>query len=210
MTPKIFKHAAIVLVLAGSFASCGKKVESEESETFYYYHFDEKIFLKQVNDKICFRFTLDACEEYLLALISSDASLRTIPSFFFLDREPRLAALESKNGRQISLATVESFKKREKIVSVEYMYLNDYKALVGLNDRITVKLKETISYEQLQEMAEQNHCTIGEENLYVKNQFTLYVCKTSNSNAMQTANMFYETGLFEWSSPIFFSIATAH
>lgn len=50
-------------------------------------------------------------------------------------------------------------------------------------------------------MAKKYGCTIDKENEFVKNQFKLYVQKTFGLNALQTANLFYETGLFEFSEP---------
>ena len=180
---------------------------------FYYYVSGEKIFLEQVKDKIHFKFTPEASKEQLLALISSDVSLQPIPLFSFLNEEYhhiRYAALESKDGSHIPLATIESFKTKEEVVSAEYMYLYDGRTLVGLNDRISVRLNETATYAQLQGLAEQYNCTIGEGNRFVKNQFMLYVSKTSNLNAMQIGNFFYETtGLFERSSPSLFSLVMA-
>ena len=209
MKTKILIHAVMLLLLAGSFSSCTKGEESEK-EDFFYYYFGEKTFLKQVEDKICIRFAPDAGKEQLLALIDSYSSLKPVPSFTFLDySDSRFAVLETQGGSHISLATIESFKTREEVVSVEYMYLYDNRVLIGLNDKITVKLKETATYAQLQNLAEQNHCIIGKEDLYNKNQFTLYVSKTSKLNALQIANLFYETGIFEWSSPYFFSLVTA-
>jgi hypothetical protein len=65
-------------------------------------------------------------------------------------------------------------------------------------------LKGTTTYEQLQELAAQNNCTIGAENQYTKNKFMIYVSKTSNLNALQTSNLFQGTGLFQYSEPNFY------
>jgi len=53
-------------------------------------------------------------------------------------------------------------------------------------------------------LAEQNNCTIGEENQYTKNQFMVYVSKTSKLDALQTSNLFQETGHFQYSEPNFY------
>ena len=71
----------------------------------------------------------------------------------------------------------------------------------ALTDEFVVLLKGITSYAQLLELAKQNNSRVGDENQFVKNQFKLYVCKTSKLNAMQMANLFWETELFEFSEP---------
>ena len=200
------KITAITLCVVFFMVSgCGKqKNEFSDNEEFFYYYFGEKIFLKQVKDKIYLNLSPYISEEQYQELIRKDASLRQIQSFpVWRGGDPYFfAALETKDGNQIPLTIIDSFNKREEVVSVEYMYLYNGH-LQGLTNKFVIKLKETTTYAQLHELAEQYHCTIGEENLYVKNQFPLYVCKNSNLNAMLTANLFQESGLFEFAAPSF-------
>jgi subtilisin family serine protease len=74
---------------------------------------------------------------------------------------------------------------------------------VAYTDEFIVKLKDGTSFAQLQELATQYDTTIGKENEFVKNQYNLYVSKTSEFDAIQTANLFYETELFEFAEPNF-------
>ena len=211
---KFFLLFTMLALTIGGFSSCQKKgkpgelcdpeeiCEPEEEEVFFYYCFDEKIFLKQRKDLIYIKFPQDVDTEHLRTLINSDASLLPT-SYVYLDKSPlRYAVLESKDGKQIPVATIDSFKKREEVVSVSYMYyIQGGWQLLAVTDDFSVKLKETTTYEQLNKLAEQYHCTIGEENRYVKNQFMMYVPKTSRLDAMQIANLFQETGLFEFAAP---------
>ena len=100
-----------------------------------------------------------------------------------MDEVPYYVILEAKEGKQISLTAIESFKVRTEIVTASYLYQYN-ETLQGLTNRFVVKLKETTSYEQLQKLAEQNHCILGEENGYVKNQFMIHVSKISQLDAI--------------------------
>ena len=200
LTDKIDEASEIELNVMFSY---GKEFEVKEH---YYYSFDEKIFLEQVKDKIFFKFAPNVNKEQVLALICSDVSLQIIPSFAVIEEEyvTKIAALESKDGSYIPLTTIEAFKAREEVISAEYIYASYSGGILGLNDRIAVRLKETTFYKQLQELAEQYHCTIEERSLFIENRFNLYLSKTSKLDAIQTANLFYETGLFVYAHPTFY------
>ena len=102
-------------------------------------------------------------------------------------------------------STIESFKARDEVVSVEYL-LHETGNFSAFTDEFVVKLKETTSYVQLQELAAKNDCKVGEENQLVKNKFKLYVSKTSKLNAIQMASLFYEAGFFEFTTPNFVTL----
>lgn len=78
--------------------------------------------------------------------------------------------------------------------------------LLGLTDEFIVKLKAEGYFDQLKNLVEQHACKIVKENDFVKNQFLLSVPKTSGYNSLQLANLFYETGLFEFSEPNFYHL----
>ena len=179
---------------------------AELADAPFYYDFDKKIFLQQRKDKIFLKFAQDANTEQLHSLINRNSSLR--PSIANLDetyRPRRVAVLESKDGKQIPSTTLESFKAMPEVLSVTYLL--DYNGgLQGLMDDFVVKLMETTSYEQLEKLAAQNNCKIEEEYQFSfsKNDyFKISVSKASKLDAMQMSCLFYETGLFEYTSPNF-------
>jgi len=174
--------------------------------SFFYYYWSEKIYLQQVTDKIFLTFAPDVNREQILTIIKSDASLQQAFGMNDENYTPHYVALETKNGKTISLTTFESFKAKKEVVSVSYMYQVDgSQGFLSVTDELIVKLMPTTSYEQLQELAEKYNCTVGEENQYSKNQYMLYVSKTSDFDALKTSNLLYETGYFEWAEPNFVS-----
>ena len=174
-----------------------------EEDIFFYYFFDEKIFLDQVTNKICLKFETNISEEQLLAIVNSVTSLQLTDNHFGSLYRSTLcfAILETKDGVPVPVSTINSFKARSKVISVEYLYQHNGGKFQAITDEFTVKLKKTTTYAQLQQLARQTNCVIGEESQFVKNQFKLYVSKTSNYNAMQLSCLFYETELFEFSEP---------
>jgi Subtilisin-like serine proteases len=180
------------------------KTKAFSDAPFFYYGYEDKvIYLEQIMDKIFIRFSPDTDKEQILALIDGAVSLKLIDGAYW-DKGPlRYAALESPDGKLIPQETIELFKERTEIVSATYMYRYNNGNLEGIMDEFTVLLKENTSYEQLAKLAKENGCKIGDENQFVKNQFTLHVPKTSELNAMQMANKFYETKLFKFSESEF-------
>ena len=176
-------------------------VVEEPSATLFYYYAGEKIFLQQIKEKVCIKFAPDVSKEQLQILIVSDASLKSTSDTYLEDGSLRFAVLESIDGKQIPLATIELFKLRPEVVSANYLYRHNGGKLQAITDEFIVKLGGATSYDQLKELAEQHNCVVGKENQFVKNQYMLYVSKTSDFNAIQMSNLFYETGLFEFSEP---------
>ena len=191
----------------------GLPLPPQKLTPFFYYFYGVKMYLQQVTDKMLLKFTPDASKEQIFGIIESNSSLQPMSGTNYKDLPEdytlRVAVLETKNGKPISSATIESFKARAEVVSVSYLYKpsnnQGEQGLTGFTDEIIVKLKGTTSYEQLRELAERNNCTVGEENQFTKNQFMVYVSKTSKLDALQISNLFQETRLFQYSEPNFYT-----
>jgi len=183
---------------------CFSLSAQQEGENFYYYQ-GEKIFLQQRTDKMYLKFAPDVNKEQIRSIANNDTSLTVSGTNLSDDHPVHSAIIEAKKGRQISSASIESYKKRTEIVSATPLFQYNYTEQ-ALTDEFVVKLKETTSYAQLQELAKQNDCQVKEENPFVKNQFMISVSKASNLNALKMSNLFSETGLFEFSEPNFIII----
>ena len=172
----------------------------QTSEKFYYYQ-GKKISLQERTDKMYLKFAPNTKKEQIRTIISSDTSFEACATNLD-DHFSNSVILEVKKGKRIASADIKTFEKRAEIVSATplFQYNNTSQ---GLTNEFVVKLKETTSYEQLQELAKQKNCKVEEENQFVKNQFMVSVSKMSDINAMQMSNLFYETGLFEFSEPNF-------
>jgi len=164
----------IIYTTVLSIILCFSLNAQQKSENFYYYK-GEKIYLQQRTDKIHVKFAPNANRNQIRSQIGNDS---------------------------LSSAAIKLYKENPEVVSANFM-LEYNGVLQGLTDEFVVKLKETTSYRQLEELALKNYCIIGEENEFVKNQFMMHVPKISHLNAMQMSNLFYETELFDYSAPNF-------
>ena len=72
---------------------------------------------------------------------------------------------------------------------------------IGLSNFFYVKLKEEKDTILLREMAERIECMIIEQDPYMPLWFTLSITEASIVNAMEAANVFYESGLFQYAEP---------
>jgi len=171
----------------------------------YYYYKGEKIFIQQRKDKLLLKFAPPANKEMLNFFIQRDTSLLLSFDVILSNEYLHYAIVENKNGKDVSLATLELFKAKENVVSVVPM-LDNYLHINGITDEFILRLKPTTTMEQLQSLADENHCTILEEIKFINNQYLMSVSKKSHLNALQISNLFYETELFEFSSPNFYAL----
>ncbi len=102
----------------------------------------------------------------------------------------------------VSSSSFKVLNSRTDIVSATHLLEVDGTQM-AYTDEFTVKFKPKTSYAQLQKLAAKNDCTIGAENEFVENQYVLYISRDSDLDAIQMANRFYETGLFEFSQANF-------
>ena len=207
---KPLKLFTFLLMLIIAFTSCSKKIVDDDfDENLFYYYLGEKIYLKQLKDKIFLKFTSDTDKEKIQTIINYSNLLQLIDGAYCDEGVWRFAALETKNGKHIPMETMKFFNENKDVVSAKYLFFNKNSGFsLGLMDEFVVKFKATTSYEQLQELAEKYQCEVREQYWWLKEKpvpdygtFCLFVSKTSELNAMQMANLFHETGLFEFASP---------
>lgn len=172
------------------------------SENVFYYYQGEKIFLTERKDKIFIKLDRDVDKKNLLVSIRADKVVRLSTDLKQDETLHDFTVLESKTDNDIPVSVLKQYRTNPGIISAQPL-MQYKKTLQGLTDEFVVKLKGNISYTQFQKLVSDNRCIIVEENRFVKNQFLLSVVKESALNALQLANLFYETGLFEFSEPNF-------
>ena len=206
-TLKLLTSSLLLMLVV---TSCANKIIDNDliinddlDENLFFYNGNEKIYLQQVKDKILLTFTLDARTEQIEAIMDNYSSLKLIDDFYFGNEEEHpfisaYAAYYDKNNKPISLETIESLKKHTDVVAVTYLLKIKGKnnKLLGLQDYF---IAETSSYAKMQELAEKYDCRI-KTHPYLSG-YLIHVCKTSGLNAMQTANIFYESGHFTFAEP---------
>ena len=183
---------------------------------FFYYYFGVKMFLHQFTDKISLQFAQNTNSERIISILNSNSSLRPMFEINFEDLPeyltfPIVTALESKDGKPIPSAVIESFKAKDEIVSVSHLYRPTRnlggQGFIGFTNTITVRLRGTTTFRQLEDLAERYNFTIEEENQFVRNQFRISVPKNAKLNALRMSNLLFETGLFHFAEPNLFGIS---
>ena len=190
----------VYITILGVVFSLSLSVQQKDDEIFYYC-FNEKIFINQRTDRIFVKFAPNADREQLHALIDGDTYLQSMSGTYFDEGYLQFAVLEAKDGRQIPSSTIESLMIKPEVITATYMFLNRFEKIQAFTDEFVIMLKPTTSYAQLQELAEKYHCTVSDEDMLQKNVFVLIVSEISKLDARQMANLFQETGLFEYSAP---------
>ena len=101
---------------------------------------------------------------------------------------------------------LEQLKKRRDVLCANFMIRYKEGKLQGLTGEFIVKLKEGTFFEDFEKLVQEQKCVILNENKFVKNQYQVSVSKNSTKTSLQLGNLFYETGLFEFSEPNFYYI----
>ena len=197
---------------------CGKQstdrpnpLDNEDSQYFYHNAAGKRIGMKQIEEKMFLQFALNADMEQLLTIISKETDLQPTAETGLKEGYWGfyIAVLEAKNGNTIPTETFEYFKTQDNVVAVSHLYSQSdilQETYKGITNRFDLRLNDVSSFAELQQMAEQHHCIIEEENMYDKNQFTLTVAKDYGLNALEMSNLFLETNLFDWVEPYFYTL----
>ncbi|MCL2597427.1 MAG: S8 family serine peptidase [Paludibacter sp.] len=173
-----------------------------QAQNSFYYYQGNKINLIQTTDKMYVKFIPNADNTQIISLINGNNSVKLVSSVDSTNSKIEFLLFENNNNLTIPESAFVDFKANANVVSVTPIF--EYNGtLQGLTDEFVVKLKSTTSYSQLQTLATANNCVIKEESPFVELQYMMSVSKTSNLNALQTANLFFETGLFEFAEPDF-------
>lgn len=196
------KIKIIILLLLTSYTISAQN-------TFYYYQ-GERIFLKERSDKILLTLTKDADKDRLLNVIQSDLSIEILGDRKDEKNVGKFIVLSSKNGRGILSSTIDKYRNNPDILSAAIMLEYTDGKLQGITNEFIVKLAVGTIFEQFDNLVKENKCTIISKNEFVNEQYLVSVFKTSSLNSLQIANLFYETGLFEFSEPNFFRERLSH
>jgi hypothetical protein len=194
------KLSIYVLSIVGLLFS---QMQSIQAEDVFYYSRDKKIFVKERADKVFLILDLKiATEEKMEDLISEIESFGLVAD---IGTEEKVISpfvlIETKNGNDVPSTLYESCKANEMILSATNVLECEDGTFQGLTDEFAVKLKSPSFYGQLEELALQNRCIIVKDQWVGVDSYMLSVSKTSELNSMQTANLFYETGLFKFAEP---------
>ena len=167
----------------------------------YYYYGSKKITLSQSSTQVYAR----------VAVQEKEAVKQLLQQNFAIDRED-MVSLQHEGSLLIDLKTpnsnrvtsiVNSLKSSGKALLVRpALVAPDGKAQI-IDEGFYVKLKPGTSYLQLSGLAAQYHCSVEKQYAYNSKTYILKAGAQNNYDAIAMANLFFESGLFEYAEPDF-------
>ncbi len=171
------------------------------AQNVFYYYKGEKVYLKEKNDRVLLKFNSVADKIESLRTIQNESLFEVISKVN--DVSP-FVIIQSNDKNPISSSTLNKFQNSINVSSALPMLEYKDQSLQGLTDQFVVKLKKGVQFEKFQELLKINSCLILNKNKFVEDQYLISISRKSNLNSLQLANLFYETGFFEFAEPNFF------
>ncbi|TCO05375.1 hypothetical protein [Natronoflexus pectinivorans] len=195
-----------LIATAQMFIGCNKNnLENDlfiDCGTRYYYYGTEKVFLTEISNmgSISFYDTLppDIINEILenhpeVELLSSPSSSRH-----------SIISIDSKNCFETD-ELFNSIKEDSRVSNCNKFLMTKGSFTFGITDVFVCKLKSNSTQDQLMELIEENKVEILKHDT-TNHHYIIRADKNSNGDALEMANTFFESGLFEYSEPNFFGL----
>lgn len=200
------KQILFILFFCGS-AICALAQQSGNPNTPYYYFGDKKIFLQQSNAHVYMR--IKATEEQVLQMSIRNTYKLPATSFTPTDNS-RFVIISLKDTDKSSNDIVNYIKNTEKTELVRpALKAADGKDVI-VDEGFYVKLKPTVSYNQLAVFVLQKNCLLDKSYKYDNRSYLIKATANNGFDGLQMANVFYESGLFEYAEPDFRMLDILH
>jgi hypothetical protein len=160
----------------------------------YYWGGDEKIPLERIGGKFMVIFYSENEAQFMDELAKAEAEVSCVDGahIWFSSNRKR--------------ATVEGdFEKIEDALALTFYWEHYYRQEDGrdvwTDGTFGVRLKSETDYSALEKMAKENGVEIAYKYEYAERIYYLACSNDSNGNAVEMANLFHESGLFEYADP---------
>lgn len=175
-----------------------------EDDAYYWFH-NEKIFLKKITGKKYLLFDTQS-DDFMKSnnrkQIEDELQEISFPGMVYMNsakgntnKEKWLIADEGK------LRTIQQEKSNGLVYTSSFYQTIPEGLEVGVSNLFYVKLKKVDDVNKLIKLADANSVNVIGYNEFLPQWYTLSCDVNSKGDALQMANMFYETGLFEASEP---------
>ena len=178
---------------------------NDTGEDCYYWFHGEKINLEETPGKKFLLFdthSKDFINSATCKKIEGELQEISFPGMVYMNYDKQdkkrikwLVADEQK------LQEIQLDKYKGVVYASSFYRIPSEKSEIGVSHLFYVKLKNTSDISKLLELAEENKVNIIGNNKYLPRWYTVSCDKNSNGDALQMANLFYETGMFEASEP---------
>lgn len=96
---------------------------------------------------------------------------------------------------------VKALRQNKNIQSISPYFKSANSKKIGLTNFFYVKLKATADIMLMEQYAKQANCIIVKQDDFMPLWYVLSCTKSSDKNAMELANQFFESGLFQYAEP---------
>lgn len=172
-----------------------------------YYYFDQQISLKERQDLAFVKFNDGQAKVAFVSRINTGVSTLRL---YNPDGDARAVAIDSDDAFMLRCASPEELTRQLDALKDDDDVVFASKALeyegnlLAVSDEFSVKLKPGTSRNEVEELAKRFGCSVFQRENFSDDIFFLKVAKASDLGVLQLASVFYETGLFEFTSPDFY------
>lgn len=212
MNKKNYFLPIFLIVLTLHLGSCKKEFISPENKcgSSYYYYFEDKIPLEKSPTLITLGFKENLSYDQASQIINKSGYLEPISSQNYIATGQKFVRTKIKGYRTCEdVHRILNYLKQNEEISFAnqdlYSTKNKPESYLGLTDEFYVGLKDAQDYPSLEKFAKEKNVTIVRQSSYSELYF-IRVDKFSDYDALEMANIFQESGLFEYAAPDFLII----
>ena len=180
---------------------------TRDGDSEFYYYFDQKVIVNLKQNIILLGFyDSEGLEDFLLNLSTSTEFKiwNSQKGSQVIDKVSyNVIILESLSGEAIPEIQLEKMKADTRVKFVSYL-MEKNGGLFSFSDEFSVRLKQNTSYSVLESLSEKFACKITQYKYSPEGVYYLQCSKDSRLSVLKLANLFYETGLFEFAAPAMF------
>ncbi len=191
----------LTFIICQIIISCDKDDLSSDCKSRYYYYDSEKIKLTEIPNQGCISFYDTLSIETINQILEQYQGIHilSIPS----NSKHAIISIDSENCDETD-KLFDTIKNDSRISNCSKYLISEEGFTLGFTDVFVCVLKSGTSPSQIIELVNSNHTEILESN-NSNNRFIIRADKNSNGDALDMANKFFESGLFEYAEPEFFA-----
>ncbi|MCK9236267.1 MAG: S8 family serine peptidase [Bacteroidales bacterium] len=177
-------------------------------QSAFYYYEGKKIPIDWSTDKIYVKFKDEKAESEKKQVIARISNIKT-PEKRNLEHPNDVAILDILADRTMSgiKERIKDFNSDTSVVVANPFFISKTDStLMGLTELFYVKLKSPSDFTELERLAKETNTFLLKQNEFEPSVYILVADKNSNGNALEMANYFYETNIFEYAAPSFMRI----
>ncbi|ASB47809.1 hypothetical protein CDL62_00900 [Alkalitalea saponilacus] len=200
------RFSIALIAAAQMFIGCDKNdLENDlyiECGTRYYYYGTEKVFLTEISNMGSISFYDILSPEIINEILENHPEVEILSSPY--NSRHYTISIDSKNCFETD-EIFNSIKKDSRVSNCNKFLMTKESFTFGITDVFICKLKSNTTHDQLMELIKKNEVEILKQDTEIHH-YIIRADKKSNGDALEMANTFFESGLFEYSEANLFGL----